>query len=133
MLAGTDAGTGGRGHVGLGGALCCSVHSMGGVGGRGGTHTGTRRGTYTHMLHLPFSDLPLKKCPIYFMGPKKITAKFPPNFLPKKKSHRRTFAGAQGEENLGHSLQLCSGVSWLTVGASLITVGASFLTVGKCV
>ena len=27
-----------------------------------GTHTHTR--TYTRMLHLPFSDLPLKKCPI---------------------------------------------------------------------
>ena len=32
-------------------------------GGRGGRHTGTHTGTYTRMLHLPFSDLPLKKCP----------------------------------------------------------------------
>ena len=59
---------------------CCfappfsSAQGLGG-GGRGGTHThthtvthththtGTRTGTYTRMLHLPFSDLPLKKCP----------------------------------------------------------------------
>ena len=38
-----------------------------GSGGGGGdthrTHTGTHTGTYTRMLHLPFSDLPLKKCP----------------------------------------------------------------------
>ena len=26
------------------------------------THTGTHTGTYTQMFHLPFSDLPLKKC-----------------------------------------------------------------------
>ena len=44
-------------------------HSMGGVrGGEEGhththTHTGTHTGTYTRMLHLPFSDLPLKMCP----------------------------------------------------------------------
>ena len=38
------------------------THSMGGVmGGRGGTHPHTHTGMYTQMLHLPFSDLPLKK------------------------------------------------------------------------
>ena len=45
---------------------------MGGVrvGEEGHTHTGTHTGTHTHtgtytrMLHLPFSDLPLKKSPI---------------------------------------------------------------------
>ena len=34
-------------------------------------HTHTHRGTYTRMLHLPFSDLPLKKCLIF--GRTKIT------------------------------------------------------------
>ena len=53
---------------GCGGGSAVQPHSMGGVrGGRGGTHTGTHThthtGTYTQMLHLPFSDLPLKKCP----------------------------------------------------------------------
>ena len=61
MLAGTDAGTGVRGHVRVWGGI---LLSMGGVReGRGGTHTGTHTGTYTQMLHLPFSNLPLKKCP----------------------------------------------------------------------
>ena len=67
LLAGTDAGTGVRGHVRVwGGNSTVQPHSMGGVmGGRRGTHTGTHTGTYTQMLHLPFSDLPLKKkCPI---------------------------------------------------------------------
>ena len=46
------------------GGFCCSAPQSGrGRGGRGGTHTGTHTGTYTRMLHLPFSDLPLKKCP----------------------------------------------------------------------
>ena len=46
---------------GCGGGFCCSVPQYGrGKGGRGGTHTGTHTGTYTRMLHLPFSDLPLK-------------------------------------------------------------------------
>ena len=34
------------------------------------THRNTHTGTYTRMLHLPFSDLPLKKCPttdMYFL------------------------------------------------------------------
>ena len=49
---------------GCGGDYAVQPHSMGGVkGGRGGTHTGTHTGTYTRMLYLPFSDLPLKKCP----------------------------------------------------------------------
>ena len=43
----------------------------GGQGGSGGTRTGTHTGTYTRMLHLPFSDLPLKKRPILksILGP----------------------------------------------------------------
>ena len=56
---------------GVGGGFCCLAPQYGrGVGGRGGTLTGTltgthtHRGTYTRMLHLPFSDLPLKRCPI---------------------------------------------------------------------
>ena len=50
---------------GCGGHSAVQPHSMGGVSrGRGGTHTGTHTGTYTRMLHPPFSDLPLKKCPI---------------------------------------------------------------------
>ena len=44
-------------------------HNMGGVRGveEGHTHThrNTHTGTYTQMLHLPFSDLPLKKRPTY--------------------------------------------------------------------
>ena len=69
LFAGTDAGTGVRGHVRVWGEnSAVQPHSMGGVmGGRRGTHThthtGTHTGTYTQMLHLPFSDLPLKKCP----------------------------------------------------------------------
>ena len=38
-------------------------HSMGGVRGEQ-RDTQEHTGTYTRMLHLPFSDLPLKKCPI---------------------------------------------------------------------
>ena len=64
MLAGTDAGTGVRGHMGVRGGICCSAPQYGrGRGERRDTHTGTHTGTYTRMLHLPFSDLPLKKCP----------------------------------------------------------------------
>ena len=75
-------------------------HSMGGV--RGGeeahththTHTGTRTGTYTRMLHLPFSDLPLKKCPkktlrIFFSGyflPRGLIFYFPPK-IPFKQAY----------------------------------------------
>ena len=64
LLAGTDAGTGVGGSCGgVRGDSAVQPHSMGGVvGERGGTHTGTLTGTYTRMLHLPFSDLPLKKC-----------------------------------------------------------------------
>ena len=60
---------------GCGGDSAVQPHSMGGVqGGRGGTHTHTHThteehtGTYTRMLHLPFSDLPLKKCPMRAKG-----------------------------------------------------------------
>ena len=57
MLAGTDAGAGLRGHVGYGGILLFSPIVWARFrGGEGGGHTGT----YTRMLHLPFSDLPLK-------------------------------------------------------------------------
>ena len=55
-------------HVGWGegGGFCCSAPQYGrGRGGRGGTHTGTRTETHTRMLHLPFSDLPLKSAPAY--------------------------------------------------------------------
>ena len=60
---------------GCGGDSAVQPHSMGGVrGGKGGTHTHTHTqehththtqehthtGTYTRMLHLPLSDLPLK-------------------------------------------------------------------------
>ena len=48
---------------GGGGILLFSPTVWAGSGGRGGTHTGTRTGTYTRMLRLPLSDLPLKKCP----------------------------------------------------------------------
>ena len=48
-----------------GGGFCCSVPPYGrGQGESGGTHTGQHTGTYMRMLHLPFSDLPLKKCPM---------------------------------------------------------------------
>ena len=75
-----------RGHVRVRGEFYCSAPQYGrGYGGdmrdthtqrntHRGTHTeehtqrnahrGTHTGTYTRMLHLPFSDLPLKKCPI---------------------------------------------------------------------
>ena len=54
-----------------GGGSAVQSHNMGGLMARaeGHTHTHTQehththRGTYTRMLHLPFSDLPLKKCP----------------------------------------------------------------------
>ena len=68
MLGGTDAGTGVRGHVGVcGGILLFSPTVWAGLGGERrdryrDTHAHTHRGTYTRMLHLPFSDLPLKKC-----------------------------------------------------------------------
>ena len=50
-----------------GGILLFSPTVWAGLGGERrethrNTHTHTR--TYTRMLHLPFSDLPLKKCPI---------------------------------------------------------------------
>ena len=53
---------------GWGRGFCCSLPQYGrGKGGeRRDTHrnTHTHTGTYTRMLHLPFSDLPLEKCPI---------------------------------------------------------------------
>ena len=79
LLAGTDAGTAVGGSCGgVGRDPAVQPHSMGGVGGgrrgththtctRIHTHTGTHTGTYTRMLHLTFSDLPLKKCPIQGM------------------------------------------------------------------
>ena len=51
---------------GCGGDSAVQPQSMGGVRrgeeGHTHTHTHTHTGTYTRMLHLPFSDLPLKKC-----------------------------------------------------------------------
>ena len=52
-----------------GGISAVQPHSVGGVmGGRRGCLTGT----YTHMLHLHFRDLPLKKCPIGDLDASKI-------------------------------------------------------------
>ena len=45
---------------GGGGESAVQSHSMGEFRGRAEGRTGT----YTQMLHLPFSALPLKKCPI---------------------------------------------------------------------
>ena len=60
---------------GCGGDSAVQPHSMGGFKGeRGGTHIGTRTGTYTQMLHLPFSDLPLKTRLNYPPGTKPIHA-----------------------------------------------------------
>ena len=55
----------GEGHVGVwGGASAVQPHNMGGVGRRDTQeHTHTHTGTCMRMLHLPFSDLPLQKCP----------------------------------------------------------------------
>ena len=51
---------------GCGGDFCCSTPQYGWGHGKDTrdthTHTGTHTGTYTQMLHLPFSDLPLKNC-----------------------------------------------------------------------
>ena len=90
MLAGTDVGTGMRGHVGVWGGILLFSPTVWAVSGaerrdthththththtrehthththtrtHTHTHTGTHTGTYTRMLLLPFSDLPLKKC-----------------------------------------------------------------------
>ena len=73
-----------RGHVRVWGEFCCSAPQYGwGHGGRRGTHTGkhTHTGTYTQMLHLPFSDLPFKKCPSH---PKPSLTK--PSLLPMEMS-----------------------------------------------
>ena len=61
MLAGMDAGTVVGGQVGVWG---CSAPQYGRGRGVERRDTHTHTGTYTRMLHLPFSDLPLKKCPI---------------------------------------------------------------------
>ena len=51
-------------------------HSMSGVGGeRMDKHRNTHTGTYTQMLHLPFSDLPLKKFPIGYFQFTHVNAK----------------------------------------------------------
>ena len=50
-----------------GGGFCCSAPQYG--RGQGGERRDAHRNTHTHtgmymrMLHQPFSDLPLKKCP----------------------------------------------------------------------
>ena len=70
LLAGTGAGTGMRGHVGMwgGGHSAVQPHSMGRIRGgeEGHTHTHTQEhiGTYRRMLHLPFSNLPFQKSPM---------------------------------------------------------------------
>ena len=68
-------GNGGEGSLGGAGSdSAVNPQSMGGVrGGEEGhththTYTHTHRGTYTRMLHPPFSDLPFKKCPIVARG-----------------------------------------------------------------
>ena len=50
---------------GVGGDFAVQSHSMGGVRGRAEGHAQEHphTGTYTRMLHLPFSDLPFKKVP----------------------------------------------------------------------
>ena len=73
LLAGTDAGTGVRGHVGVWGAILLFSPTMwagqgGGEEGHTQEHTHTHTGTYTRMLHLPFSNLPLQRCPNFFLG-----------------------------------------------------------------
>ena len=74
LLAGTDAGTGGGVRVRVRGGFCSLAAQDGGGPGAGGrrahthTHRGTHTGTYTQVLHLPFSDLPLKKCPNFFLS-----------------------------------------------------------------
>ena len=58
-------GRGVRGHVGAWGAiLLFSPTVQAGLGGGEEGHAQEHTGTYTRMLHLPFSDLPLKKSPI---------------------------------------------------------------------
>ena len=65
LLAGTDAGTGVRGHVRLWGGILLFNPTVWAGSWRGDErHTQEHTGAYTQMLHLPFSDLPLKKCPI---------------------------------------------------------------------
>ena len=81
LLAGTDVGTGVRGHVrvwGGGGDSAVQSHSMGGVRGgeEGHTHTHTHTGIHTHthtqehrgtctwMLHLHVDVAPTLKRPI---------------------------------------------------------------------
>ena len=69
MACGHGCGNGGEGsyHVicGCGADSAVQAHSMGGLRGGRGTHTGTQthRGTYKPMLHLPFGNLPFKKVP----------------------------------------------------------------------
>ena len=67
MLAGTDAGTGVRDHVGVwdGGDSTAQSHSMGGGQRESeGTYTGTHTQRNVHAnAALTLSDLPLKKCP----------------------------------------------------------------------
>ena len=50
LLAGTDAGTGVRGHVGLWGEFCCSApQDRRGQGGRRGTHRNTHRNVHANV------------------------------------------------------------------------------------
>ena len=51
LLAGTDAGTGVRGHVRVWGEFCCSAPQYGrGHGGRRGTHRNTHRNVHAYVI-----------------------------------------------------------------------------------
>ena len=87
MFAGTDAGTGVRGDVGVwgGGILLLSPTVWAGSWGEGRdthTHTHTQEHRNTQectrecCMHPPFSDLPLKKCPKYIRSRKTDPVQF---------------------------------------------------------
>ena len=61
MLAGTDSGTGVRGHVGVWGGICCSA-----LGGSGGERRDTHRNTHTHTQERTREccTCPLATCPL---------------------------------------------------------------------
>ena len=79
---------------GFGGNSALQPHSMGEVmGGRRGTRTGTHTGTYTQMLHLPLSDLPLKKCPKNDLPASLVTGKAPGGTCRKFRGVRAEVSG----------------------------------------
>ena len=101
MLAGTDAGMGVRGHVRVwGGILLFSPTVWVGSGGGEEGHTGT----YTRMLHLPFNDLPLKKCPKLRTPPLPCKHLYSPHPLFSYNSHPLVvFSGVRRVGNLAPS------------------------------